>query len=81
MSTSVCHLCRAYKLGKGRWSYNRCSLTLRQAMVDDVSAVKTTASPLSVAKAAVDSGYDDQPEDQVGVLKGHWCDLLTTPVA
>ena len=26
----IVHICRAYKLGKRRWSYNQCELVLRQ---------------------------------------------------
>ena len=45
---------RAYKLGKKRWSYNQCALTLQQR-----GGFKT----LSVAEA-MSNGHQSLPEDQ-----------------
>ena len=53
---------RAYKLGKGRWSYNRCSLILWQGGVN-VSDTGGAALSLSVVKAV--SRQSDGPDDQV----------------
>ena len=65
---------RAYKLGKGQWSYNRCSLTLRQDVID-VSGSNSTASSLSVTKATVhvDSEQNHRPHDQVGDFRQAVC--------
>lgn len=57
-------LFRAYKLGKGRWSYNKCSLMLRQHQLDGQGESKQ----LTVSKAAVDEQSISQQDGQVGAL-------------
>ena len=56
------YIYRAYKLGKGRWSYNRCSLTLRQDVVDSPLADGVPLM-LKVARAVADG--DVKADDQV----------------
>ena len=58
------YMLRAYKLGKGRWSYNKCSLTLRQV----TPGAKDTARQLTVSKAVVDEEWGSLHDDQVGTL-------------
>ena len=55
-------LLRAYKLGKGRWSYNKCSLILRHQQFDGHKEDRQ----LTVSKAAAYERSIGQRDDQVG---------------
>ena len=58
--------CRAFKLGRGRWSYNKCTLVLQQA--SSPSANASDVQQLAVAKAVVASTGGSAGNAQVVAL-------------
>lgn len=62
--------CRAYKLGKRRWSYNQCELTLHRACSEDGAAHRLTALEAVYHKDS--SAEEDSTVGQVQVTSPHF---------
>ena len=68
-------LCRAYKLGKKRWSYNQCELLL----FEDQTARNQDALPLNVIEATCIKQHEAHAETCVSTSAATYFVLLNQP--
>lgn len=65
--------CRAYKLGKRRWSYNQCEL---QLLLDDQGSSSKQPVPLCVTEAVLIKGMETEASCNVSICNWQASRLL-----